>query len=52
MAKSEKEELSGRIGELTDKIHELIFSNESLKNSIGYLNAAINELKDEIKKKK
>lgn len=49
---TEEEKSTEIIKNLTDKIAELISSNESLKKSIESLNGAVNNLKDEIKRKR
>lgn len=49
---TEQEMLIETINELRGKLHELVLSNEGLTKSVGYLNAAVNDLTEAIKKKK
>ena len=48
---NEQEMLIETINELRGKLHEVMVSNELLTNSVKFLNAAVNDLTDAIKKK-
>ena len=48
---TEQDMLIETINELRGKLHEVMVSNELLTNSVKFLNAAVNDLTDAIKKK-